>query len=313
MKRRRNMKRVRNTVLLITAMLMLIIGSAVGVHAASGMTLTVTSVTEKNATVKWNAVSGAASYLVAYEASTDTGKAKSVTVNAKTTSYTLALPKDTVYYLAVGAKDASGKTIAYTDAFALAALPGKVTGAEVARWNQNGTVATVTVNNNPAPNTWSGIEYKFLTSKGKTVKTGSFSSYPYAVSGLSSKQIYKLSVREYIVLGTKTFYGPWYTKWVVPEPKLLTPKIASGTKIKVRWRKVKGATKYVVYGSTSPTKGYKKIKTVSKKKSSYIVSKVKKKKLKAYQNYYFKVVAYKGKVKSTSGWYTGGHIYYRYS
>lgn len=308
------MKRVRNTVLLITAMLMLIVGSAVGVHAATSMTLTVTSVTEKNATVKWNAVSGAASYIVFYKEEGYKGPDKQVVVNPKTTSYTLALPKDKVYYIAVGAKNAAGQGIALTEYYsAVAALPGKVTGAEVARWNQNGTAATLNVKNNPAPKTWSGIEYKFLTSKGKTVKTGKFSSYPYAVSGLSSKQIYKLSVREYIVLGTKTFYGPWYTKWVVPEPKLLTPKIASGMKIKVRWRKVKGATKYVVYGSTSPTKGYKKIKTVSKKKSSYIVSKVKKKKLKAYQNYYFKVVAYKGKVKSTSGWYAGGHIYYKYS
>ena len=147
----------------------------------------------------------------------------------------------------------------------------------------------------------------------KVVKSGTVTSYPFAVSGLTSKQIYKLDIREYVLLQGKKFYGPWYTKWIVPEPKLLNPKVASDTRIKVRWRKVTGATKYVIYGSTNPSKGYKKIKTVSKKKSSYIVSKVKKKRIKKYKNYYFKVVAYKGKNKSVSKNYVGGYIYTVYS
>ena len=305
------MKRVRKSFIMITAMLMLIFGSAFGVEAAKGINLTLSSVTENSVTVKWNAVTGASSYILAYAEDSDNSAVKSVTLNSKVTSYKIALQKDTFYYVAVGARDAAGKTIAYSDSIPAAAAPGKVTGAEVVSWNKSGTGASFTINNNPAKNTWGGLEYRFLSSKGKIVKSGTVMAFPFTVSSLTSKQIYKLSVREYVSLNGKKFYGPWYTKWIVPEPKLKKAKLASNTRIKVSWRKVKGATKYIVYGSTNPSKGFKKIKTVSKKKSSYIVSKVNKKRLKMYQNYYFKVVACKGKIKSKSTSYEGGYIYYK--
>lgn len=55
--------------------------------------------------------------------------------------------------------------------------------------------------------------------------------------------------------------------------------------IKVSWKKIKNAKKYVLYRSTKKNAGYTKVKTLGKKKLSYIDKKAKKGK-----NYYYKIV-----------------------
>ena len=55
--------------------------------------------------------------------------------------------------------------------------------------------------------------------------------------------------------------------------------------IKVSWKKIKNAKKYVLYRSTKKNTGYTKVKTLGKKKLSYIDKKAKKGK-----NYYYKIV-----------------------
>ena len=57
----------------------------------------------------------------------------------------------------------------------------------------------------------------------------------------------------------------------------------------MKWKKVTGASGYNVYVSTKSNSGFKKCKTVSKKKSSYIITKYGKKKLSKKKTYYVKV------------------------
>lgn len=73
----------------------------------------------------------------------------------------------------------------------------------------------------------------------------------------------------------------------------VTLKNTSAKTVKVSWKKVKKAKKYIVYRSTKKSSGYKKIKTTTK--TSYT-----NKKLTCGKKYYYKVVAVNGKKKATS-------------
>lgn len=74
--------------------------------------------------------------------------------------------------------------------------------------------------------------------------------------------------------------------------KLNTPKVTkkSKTKVKIKWNKINGATKYQIARSTSKTKGFKIIRNAKSTSSSYVVKATKGKR------YYYKVRACNGNV-----------------
>ncbi|MDY2726771.1 MAG: GH25 family lysozyme [Anaerostipes faecalis] len=79
------------------------------------------------------------------------------------------------------------------------------------------------------------------------------------------------------------------TVTIKPKTNRITKLKRTGKKsIKIYWTKVSGTTGYQVYMSTKKNSGYKRIKTVSGKYSSYTKGKLKKGK-----RYYFKVRSYK--------------------
>lgn len=63
---------------------------------------------------------------------------------------------------------------------------------------------------------------------------------------------------------------------------------AGSGKLKITWKKVSGATGYQIYRSTQKNSGYRRIKNLSSKSSSYTNSK-----LKNGKRYYYKIRAYK--------------------
>lgn len=63
---------------------------------------------------------------------------------------------------------------------------------------------------------------------------------------------------------------------------------AGSGKLKITWKKVSGATGYQIYRSTQKNSGYRRIKNLSSKSSSYTNSK-----LKNGKRYYYKIWAYK--------------------
>ena len=77
--------------------------------------------------------------------------------------------------------------------------------------------------------------------------------------------------------------------------------------VTLKWAKINGATSYDVYVSTSKTKGYKKVKTVGKSKSSVTIKKFKGKKIKKSKKYYVYVAAAKKVGKKR---YDSGRLYY---
>lgn len=127
-----------------------------------------------------------------------------------------------------------------------------------------------------------GFEIKIKDKSGKDRKTfaetynsttyGGGYQYFKAPSKVKNKGM-KVAVRAYITLsnGTKV-YGDTYTKVVIPQPKMTKLKKVGKNKIRVYWKKLSGAGKYTIYKTTNKGKKWKKVKTVSAKTTSYVVS-----------------------------------------
>lgn len=110
-------------------------------------------------------------------------------------------------------------------------------------------------------------------------------------SYLSAGTSYTFRIAPYKTISNKKYYGS--QKSVTATTKCKSPSVSkvsrsSSTKAKVTWKKVSGATGYVVYYSTKKGSGYKAAKTVSNKTMSYTKTGLKKGK-----TYYFKVCAYR--------------------
>lgn len=147
---------------------------------------------------------------------------------------------------------------------------------------------------------WSGKEnvdgyqlelYNFKTGKAekKLIKSGySSSSDSYE---LDSKTFYKVRIRSFVTMGNDVKkYSAWSGYNYVQLQQL--PKLSqSGSKIKVKWSKVSGATKYTVYVAKSYSGTFKKCGTTTK--TSFTIDKCGTAKLKKGNYYYVKVVAEK--------------------
>ena len=72
-------------------------------------------------------------------------------------------------------------------------------------------------------------------------------------------------------------------------PKKFKVKNVKKKSAKLTWKKVKGASGYIIYRSTKKNKGFKKIKTIKKGKTVKFVNK----KLKKGKTYYYKIKAFK--------------------
>ena len=110
----------------------------------------------------------------------------------------------------------------------------------------------------------------------KGLKTGT--AYKYAVSALAEGK------SETLVSGRSGSVS------VKPALGKTTVTLTAGVrKIKVKWKKVSGASGYVIMRSTKKSSGYKKVKTITKGSTvSFINTKLKK-----GQKYYYKVRAYR--------------------
>ena len=307
--------RVRKLILLLSVSAVLLFGTALAASAAPhNMTVSQTAATETTVTVKCDTVSGADHYIFSYwEKQYGPAQTGMKSVNTKVPTCSFSVNRNTAYYCDVVAYDASNEIVNEADDWLMFAkpAPGLVTGYSTEAWGSS-KGAAFSISDNPYPDVLEGVEWRLLTKNGKAVKySGTATTKQFTDYNVALNQVYQLSVRGYSLVNGVKYFGPWYSKVVVPQPKMKKLKLVDGRKIKVSWKKVSGATKYIIYGSTKEKSGYKKIATVKKKKTSVLVSKVRGKKLKKYQNYYFKVQAVCGKNKSLMDNYKDGYIYTR--
>ena len=143
---------------------------------------------------------------------------------------------------------------------------------------------------------WSGVnnadgyQYQMLNNKGKSIYSNTTTGTSGGVSPYKKGYFTRTRVRAYIKVGNGYVYGPWsgYSYNAISS-KVTAKRSSNKKKITVKWKKVTGASGYNVYVSTKSNSGFKKCKTVSKKKSSYIITKYGKKKLSKKKTYYVKV------------------------
>lgn len=109
-------------------------------------------------------------------------------------------------------------------------------------------------------------------------------------TGLTCGTTYYYKIRAYRQAGTSKKYSA-YTAIKSCKTKPATPSVSSTAgmrKITVKWNKVTGATRYVVYRATTKNGKYKKLATLKSSRRSYTNTKLTSKKA-----YYYKVRAYR--------------------
>lgn len=278
-----------------------------------------TNATSNSVTVSWNAVSGATGYLIySTKVIGTTVYPDQKLADTKNNSHTLYLPEETVSYgIGIFPYDANGN-IGYGMRISVSTVPKQVTGLKI-----NGAFGNKLINKygNEIPGTkgklsvyWKdmycyGFEANCYNRKGRLVqKVDETEKVGTTFSKTNMQNIYSVKVRPYVYInnGNEKLYGPMSkTLYAVPQPKITTKgKDIKLHSVKLKWKKVNGATKYVVYASSKKNKGYKKVATVKKSKSSYTVKKFKGKTIDTRSKKYFKIVTYakfgKKTVKSQS-------------
>lgn len=270
-----------------------------GTYAGGAVTnLKQTNATSNSVTISWSAASGAAGYVII-------DKNYEILADVKTTSHTLYLPEQTVdYAVGVVPYDANNYGTSYLDAIYVSTVPKKITGLKI-----NGSFA----GKNKLSAVWNdnycyGFEAFCYNRKGKQVQKVETSKYrSVTFSKTNTQNIYSVKVRPYVYInGNQKLYGDMSSVlYAVPQPRITSKNSdVKLNSVKLKWKKVTGATKYVIYVSTKQNSGYKKVATVKSSKSSYTVKKFNGKTLNTKSKKYLKIVTYakfgKKTVKSQS-------------
>ena len=140
-----------------------------------------------------------------------------------------------------------------------------------------------------------GLEYKVYNSKGKVVCSATSSDNELIIYGTSTKDTYYVKARAYCYdEHANRVYGEWSEKkYFISTPSIdsyETRKTIRSNSVTLKWDKVKGATKYVVYCSTKKNSGFKKVATTTK--TSAKITRYNGKALNLRNKKYFKIYAY---------------------
>ena len=271
-----------------------------------------TKATNTSVTLTWNVLDGMVKQAITYTAtvgSTTIATADYLDIDATATSYTITgLKKNVEITFGIYQYDDAEKSdVGYADHDYLSSVKTlSSTMGSLSYYmpfdkghfsSYKLSVACTRVQNANAD----GYQAVLYTKAGKKVQTVTLSYYTSYVTFSKAKltQCYKVRVRPYVELdGTTTkAYGAWTSYFkAVPcaKTKQFTNATAGKKKMKVKWSKVTGASKYIVYVArsksyTSDTSGlsFKKVATVSGKKTSCTVKKVNKKKVNTEKYYYY--------------------------
>lgn len=149
--------------------------------------------------------------------------------------------------------------------------------------------------------------YRYDSNKKRYVKIKTLSSKTtsYQNKSLKSAKSYKYKIRAYRTTGTGTVYGDYsevlFTATKPTQVKKLKTEKRTKTSIKLKWKKVSGASGYQIYRYHTGKKKWKKVKVITKRNTTTYTNK----KLKSKKNYKYKVRAYKQNGKTTaSGTYS---------
>ncbi|MDE5966992.1 MAG: fibronectin type III domain-containing protein [Lachnospiraceae bacterium] len=243
-------------------------------------------------TLKWTACPQASSYHIEQHDPLDNSYEEIAVIPADTETYTITdLSANTLYQFRIrcsithAADESLGAPGEPLACLTQAAAPksfaaSKTTPTKITlSWNNAGTVTGYEI-----------FRYNKKTKKYEKIKTIRESvTTSYTNKGLDKNTGYSYQIRAFRQLGDTVYYGAFSAvSYAATSPTKVTALKAEAkkTSIKLRWKKVAGATGYTVYRYNTKTKKYTKIKTL--KTNSYTV-----KNLKKNTSYTYKVVAYK--------------------
>lgn len=282
---------------------------SVGTSPAEPQNLVQTAATNNTITMQWSPVAGATGYDVyAYINSnwTKVGSSNttSATVNAIGNSQRFM-------YEVVASRAVTGGTVYSkpSDSTWMKTIPSKVSYCQVTNyWDslQDAQFGWNRVNNAD------GYQFQLQNYKGKNLLTKETTSDYIDVSPYKKGIFTRARVRAYAVINNRKYYGAWsdYT-YNAANKGVSARRSKNGKKFTVKWKKISGCAGYTVYVSTKRDSGFKKVKTLSKKKTSITISKCGKKKLKKNKVYYYRVkyLVKVGKKKKTSNIMASGTVY----
>ena len=287
----------------------------VPVQAANTFNLRQTGATENSITVSWDEVSDASSYTLIYAQSVEDVKKKENLVRLGTkTTYTIeglkAPTRLIVLVSANGLRKYNNETGEYEsdqqiDEIIAGTLPGKLTGFKVYSWSKNYKKVKLVCLKNPYKSTVNGIEWRVRNYANKIVEKGSSKeSLTIITKKLKYNQIYKLEVRAFMVThGNKEVLpGPWAEYTLVPQPKIRAATVTKDGKLKVQWKKVKGATSYKLFASKKTNSGFRCVATIKNGAKTTALAEAYRGEAFNRNNgseYYFYVVAYSKQGKKT--------------
>ncbi|RDU22154.1 hypothetical protein [Anaerosacchariphilus polymeriproducens] len=247
--------------------------------------------------IKWKKASGASGYYI-YQSTSPKGKykhVKTVSGGSSTSGSVSGLKTGKTYYFKVRAY----KVISGAKCF------GSYSGAKSARPMPSKTsiIKRTAADYRSIKLTWKKVSgasgYKIYRS---TKKTGSYKMIKTVTSGnrtsytnkkLTTGKTYYYKIKAYRTVGSKKYYSKYssvVSKKAVPStPKVTSIKASSKDKIKLSWKKVTGASGYVVYRSNSKNGTYKEIKTVKNGKTVSFTDR----KLNSQKRYYYRIRAYR--------------------
>lgn len=163
-----------------------------------------------------------------------------------------------------------------------------------------------------------GYQADLYSRKGKLVESriipNQYINY-CTFSKANTQNCYYVKVRCYYTSNGVTTWSKWSSSFnAVPQARITSGKKAIGShSIRLTWKKVSGATKYVIYARKGGKKKWTKVKTLKSNKKKYTFTKLKGKRIKVDASGYDLQVRTTAKVngktvKSSSVYYTN---YYR--
>lgn len=249
--------------------------------------------TTTSITMSWSKVNGANAYQVVYYKSGENKK----TANTTATSLKLSkLSKNSCYYVSVYPirTSASGfKAIATNYVYssnAVPVVPSKESAPTVNYYMKNSKQINVSANRIDSADGYQFEVYTAYKKKDTKVKTTTSTS---SATNIKSNQfgkcnLFKVRVRAYCLTSkNQKKYGTWSTWTYVSTQPNVTRATYKKTGLNIKWDTIQGADRYIVYVSTKKDSGYKKFTTT--KKTSVVITKCNKKKLKKGKTYYFYV------------------------
>ncbi|MBE5958804.1 MAG: fibronectin type III domain-containing protein [Lachnospiraceae bacterium] len=247
------------------------------------ITVEQTDATANSVSLRWNASKGATQYRIATYIG---GKETTVSTVTGTSAVIRNLdPKHGYFSLHIypQQKSKSGYIAEYECAYFTGTklVPSKAKGFDF-----NSTNLKLSWENIPQAE---GYVLELYKGK-KLVRTYEGAGNSAFLSAVNKNTFYKIRVKTYISFNDVKKYSEWSDNFYFADDVRMVVKRVSKNKIKMSWKKVKGAKDYTIYAAYGKKAKFKKLVTL--KKTKYVVTKIRKKPLNLSKKpCYFYVVA----------------------